>query len=192
MPKVTRIDVPKIPNSELAFEESDGYVSIEAENYQQAKGTDKIHWQVIPDLGKTKSAVTTFPESAYPATADSVYLEYAIDFKTTGDFEVSVLVSPTLNFNANKGLRYAISFDGGKEQVVNINGAYRGELGRWQADRIIITKTKFEISKPSVHWLRFRILEPGIVLQKIIIDTGGLKPSYLGAPQSKLVKRWNQ
>jgi len=189
MPLVTRVETPDIPNSEMVFKEADGYVSIEAANYQQANGTNKIHWEVIPDLGKTESAVTTFPQNAYPAATDSVYLEYAVNLKTTGDFDVSVLVSPTLNFNANKGLRYAISFDGGKEEVVNFNGAYRGELGKWQADRIIITKTKFEFNKPGMHKLRFRVLEPGIVLQKILIDTGGLKPSYLGPPQSKLVKQ---
>jgi hypothetical protein len=30
-------------------------------------------------------------------------------------------------------------------------------------------------------------LEPGIVLEKILIDAGGLKPSYLGAPESSRV-----
>ena len=29
-----------------------------------------------------------------------------------------------------------------------------------------------------------KTLEAGIVLEKILIDTGGLKPSYLGAPES--------
>jgi len=41
---------------------------------------------------------------------------------------------------------------------------------------------------PGLHRLRFRVLDPGMVLQKILIDTGGLKPSDLGAPQSKQVK----
>jgi hypothetical protein len=38
--------------------------------------------------------------------------------------------------------------------------------------------------KSGKHTLRFRILDAGIVLEKILIDTGGLKPSYLGAPES--------
>ncbi len=186
MPPVTRIEVPEISKSGMVFHESDGYVSIEAENYQKAKGNDRIKWEVIPDLGKTVSAVTTFPQNQYPAASDSVYLEYAINFKTTGVFEVSVLVSPTLNFNANKGLRYAISFDGGKEQVVNFNQKYTWEINRWQANRVNQTKTKHNIESAGIHELRFRILEPGIVLQKILINTGGLKPSYLGPPQSEL------
>ena len=188
MPVVERLEMPEVLNEELAFREADGYVSIEAANYQKAKGTETIKWKVIPDLGKTVSAVTTFPQNAYPGENDEVYLEYAVDFTSIGDFEVQVLVSPTLNFNANKGLRYAVSFDGGPEQVVNINGKYRGELGPWQANRIIKTSTNHKINKAGLHRLRIRVLEPGIVLQKIMIDTGSLKPSYLGAPESERVK----
>ncbi|MCW0483285.1 glycosyl hydrolase 115 family protein [Gaoshiqia sediminis] len=188
MPEVKWVKVPEVTNEDLAFQEADGYVSIEAENYQMARGTDKIRWEVIPDLGKTLSGVTTFPQNEYPEENEQVYLEYAVDFESTGEFEVHVLVSTTLNFNANKGLRYAISFDGAEEQLVNINGAYRGELGEWQATRINQTSTKHQVDRAGLQRLRIRVLEPGIVLQKIMIDTGGLKPSYLGAPQSKLIK----
>lgn len=188
MPKVVRLEVPEIDGSELAFQEADGYVSIEAANYQLAKGTDKIHWEVIPHLGKTESGITTFPQNEYPESTDSVYLEYAVKFESAGEFDVNVMLSTTLNFNANKGLRYAISVDGGEEQIVNTNGAYRGELGKWQAVRINETITQHSIQNAGLHRLRIRMLEPGIVLQKILIDTGGLKPSFLGAPESKLVK----
>jgi hypothetical protein len=189
MPKVTKVEVPELPKLGLVFNESDGYVSIEAENYQKAKGTDKIRWEVIPDLGKTVSALTTFPPNDYPAETDSVYLEYAINFKSTGAFDVSVLISPSLNFNANKGLRYGISFDGGSEQIVNVNQTYtQRQIDTWLANRINQTTTKHLIATTGVHKLRIRVLEPGIVLQKIIIDTGGLKPSYLGPPQSMQTK----
>jgi len=187
MPKVVKVDVSVFPKSELAFNEADGYVSIEAEDYQSAKGTAKIHWEVIPELGKTVSAISTFPQNQYPTAKDSVYLEYAVNFKTTGEFDVNVLLSPTLAFNANKGLRYAISFDGGSEQTVNFNKSER-EINRWESQRINQTKTKFKVATPGIHRLRFRVLEPGIVLQKILINTGGLKQSYLGAPESKLSK----
>ncbi len=188
MPKVVRV-LDNYDNSNLVFEEADGYVSIEAANYQLAKGADKIHWEVIPDLGKTESAITTFPQNEYPTSKDSVYLDYAINFKSTGMFDVSVLVSPTLNFNANKGLRYAISVDGKKEQIININKDYKPwDMDKWQANRINITKSKLLIDTKGLHRLRIRVLEAGIVLQKIMIDTGGLKPGYLGAPQSKQLK----
>ncbi len=186
-PEVTRVEKHEPANSELAFTEADGYISIEAENFQGSKGTGTIHWEVIPSLGKTASGITTFPQNQYPAAGDSVYLDYNLNLKSTGKFTVSVLVSPSLNFNANKGLHYAISFDGGVEQIVNINHEYSvQEMEHWQANRINATKTIHSINNPGLHKLKIRVLEPGIVLQKILVDTGGLKPSFLGAPQSKL------
>ena len=182
MPKVTYIK--ETESSAKVFVEDQGYVAIEAENFARVHNAGKIHWEVIPDFGKTKSGVTTFPQNAYPTKNEEVYLEYDVEFKSTGTFELQLFLAPTLNFNDNKGLRYEVSFDGKNPQIVNFNGHYRGELGRWQAEHIIRSSTKHKIDQPGKHTLRFRVLEPGIVLQKILINTGGLKPAYLGAPQS--------
>ncbi|WP_295211203.1 glycosyl hydrolase 115 family protein [uncultured Chryseobacterium sp.] len=183
MPEVTYVSEADIPKEKI-FQEKNGYVSIEAEHFARMQNSDRIHWEVIPDFGKTKSGVTTFPQNAYPKADENVYLEYDINFESKGEFEVQLLLAPTLNFNHNKGLRYEISFDGQAPQVVNFNGHYKGELGRWQSEHIIRSMTKHQIAQPGKHTLRFRVLEPGIVLEKILVDTGGLKPSYLGAPES--------
>ncbi|MWB93125.1 glycosyhydrolase [Flavobacterium sp. GA093] len=169
------------------FAEKDGYVAIEAEHFSKANNSDKIHWEVIPDFGKTKSGITTFPQNKYPGNQENVFVEYEIDFVSTGEFNVELLLAPTLNFNSNKGLRYEVSFDGEKPQLINFNGHYRGELGKWQAEHLIHSNTKHTITKKGKHVLRFRVLDPGIVLQKILINTGGLKPSYLGPPESATI-----
>jgi hypothetical protein len=183
MPELTYVEAGKTAAKQ--FTEQDGYISIEAENFARSKETSTIHWTVIPDFGKTKSGVTTLPQNVYPKENEEIFLEYDVLFKSAGNVEVQALLAPTLNFNANKGLRYAVSFDGGKEEIVNFNGHYRGELGPWQAESIIKSSTKHTIAAPGKHTLRFRVLEPGIVLEKILINTGGLKPSYLGAPESR-------
>jgi hypothetical protein len=183
MPKVDY--VPEENNRQKIFIEADGYVSIEAEHFNRTNATDKLQWEIIPDLGKTKSGVTVFPANTQIKDTDFVFLEYGFSTVSAGEFTINMLFSPTLNFNANKGLRYAVSIDGEPEQIVNINGHYRGELGQWQAESIIKTSTKHNVSK-GLHTLRFRVLETGIILQKILIDAGGLKPSYLGAPESKI------
>ncbi|KFE99063.1 glycosyl hydrolase 115 family protein [Chryseobacterium luteum] len=183
MPEVTYVSEANVPK-EKVFQEKNGYVSIEAENFARMNNSNRIHWEVIPDFGKTKSGITTFPQNVYPKPDENIYLEYDINFESKGEFEVQLLLAPTLNYNHNKGLRYEISFDGGTSQTVNFNGHYKGELGQWQSEHIIKSITKHQISQPGKHTLRFRVLEPGIVLEKILINTGGLKPSYLGAPES--------
>ena len=186
MPKVEYI-MQTAQYKEKVFEEADGYVSIEAENYSRHQSEGNIEWTVIPHFGKTLSGITTLPVTSSPENK-SVYLEYDMDLKTIGEGKLIILTAPTLNFNSNRGLRYAVSIDGGEEQVVNINGHYKGELGKWQAESIIETSSKFKISTTGRHTIRFRVLDAGIVLQKIMLDMVGLKPSYLGAPQSQYTK----
>lgn len=187
MPAVKRIRERRMASIPPVFVEKEGYVSIEAPHYTRFADNEKARWIIIPDLGKTLSGVTVrIPHGDLEAAP--CYLEYDMELTTTGEVRVEVLVSPTLNFNGNRGLRYAVSFDGGKEQIVNFNGHYRGELGQWQAESIIKTSTTHHISEAGRHTLRFRVLDPGIVLQKIMVDTGGLKPSWLGAPESERMK----
>lgn len=185
LPDVKYISAKEAVSAKV-FLEKKGYVSIMAEHFSKVNPSKRTHWEVIPDFGKTLSGLTTFPQNSYPAADENLFAEYEINFESTGEFNVDLLLAPTLNFNNNKGLRYEISFDGEKPQTVNFNGHYRGELGKWQAEHLIHSSTQHIISKAGKHTLRFRVLDPGIVLQKILIDTGGLKPSYLGAPESEI------
>ena len=181
MPALVRVE----PTNKGIFTEKDGYISMEAANFSRKNESANVRWEIIPNLGKTLSGITTFPQNYYPNSNENIYLEYDFQLESEGEFPVYILVSPTLNFNENKGLRYAVSVDGQQEQIVNINDKYDvRKMERWQAKSINQTITKHNFSKKGKHTLRFRVLEPGIVLQKIMIDTGGLKPSYLGAPES--------
>jgi hypothetical protein len=185
MPKVEYVDGEE--PAAKTFIESEGYISIEAEDFAASRGNTEMSWEVIPWLGRTRSGVTTMPANAYPKEKDNVYIEYSVQTASAGEATVNVWLAPTLNFNANKGLRYALSVDGGPEEVVNFNGHYKGELGPWQGFRIIQTPTKLNFGAAGRHTLRVRVLEPGIVFEKIMIDFGGLKPSYLGAPESAYI-----
>jgi hypothetical protein len=181
MPTVARVEPSA--SSDLFFLEKDGCVSMEAHHFARSQGTDAIHWEVIPDLGRTGSGVTTFPANVYPKATDSVYLEYDFQSVTTGEVEVQIFLAPTLNFNGNKGLRYALSFDGGPETLVNFNGHYDGSLGRWQGERVIKSFSRLSLPTSGRHTLRIRVLDSGVVLEKILVDFGGVLPSYLGAPE---------
>ena len=179
MPDVVRLPEPSpdIP----VFAETDGYVSIEAEHFTRSSEGADIRWIIIPGLGRTLSAVTTMPCTASPDT--ETYLEYDIDTQSAGEAKVTVRLSTTLNWN-DTGLRYALSVDGNEEVVVNFNGHYRGELAEWQRDHVIDSVVTLDFGQPGTHHLRFRPLDPTIVLQKLLLDFEGLKPSYLGPPET--------
>ena len=99
---------------------------------------------------------------------------------------VKAYVSPTLNFSGAKaGVRYAISLDDEAPQLVNIT-ADSSEAG-WNksvADNIRILSTTHRIDRAGDHVLKFWLVDPGVVLQKLVIDAGGDRPSYLGPPES--------
>ena len=56
---------------------------------------------------------------------------------------------------------------------------------RWVGNNIIIKISHHTISKPGKHIVKFWMVNPGVVLQKLVIDFGGVMPSYLGPPETK-------
>jgi hypothetical protein len=175
------------PGQVKDFVESDGYVSMEAEHYSKAVGTPQIHWQRIPDLGRTLSAMTPFPVTASSQTpaGNSPRLEYRVFLFHSGEVKVRAFLSPTLNFFNNQGLEYAISFDDELPQVVNIHANDTFQV--WEEsvrNNIKVLVSKHILNKAGEHVLKFWMKDPGVVLQKLVIETGEVPASYLGPPES--------
>jgi len=95
-----------------------------------------------------------------------------------------------LNFVPGRGLRLAISFDDAPPQTATlVAGNYSAQNGNrdWEAsvkDNARSVKTTFMLSSPGYHTLKLWMVDPGVVVQKLVVDLGGLKPSYLGPPES--------
>ncbi|UOQ64271.1 glycosyl hydrolase 115 family protein [Hymenobacter volaticus] len=173
------------------FVEADGYVSIDAEHYSKVVNGSVAKWQTIPDLGRTLSAVTTLPVTAptqLPA-ANTPHLEYRVQLTSSGPVTVQAYLAPTLNFVGGEGLRYAVSFDDEAPQIINLHTGMVADNGNrpWEkavAENIIIKESKHTLGKPGEHVLKFWRVDPGVVLEKLVVNLGGVKPSYLGPPES--------
>jgi hypothetical protein len=178
---------PAVRNASRGFVESNGYVSIEAEHYTRAVGTPAITWQRIPGLGRTLSAVTAFPVTAPGQTpgARSPHLEYRVDLADSGDVTVRAYLSPTLNFRSGSGLRYGVSIDDGPLEIVNMHqDSTTRTWEQWVSNNIVTATSRHHVAGGGVHILKFWMVDPGVVLQKLVVERGTPKPSYLGPPES--------
>src|SRR5215203_1564860 len=170
------------------FYEFDGCISIAAEHWTKAINTNNIKWKTIPDIGRTTSGITSFPVTTSlrigASTPRAEYEFYAYD---TGKFTVNLYFSPSLNFHNDEGLKYAVSIDNEKPQIISINKEDNNVTiwENWVANNIVIKKTQHRISSPGKHVLKYWLISGGVVLEQLIIDFGGLKPSYLGPPETK-------
>jgi hypothetical protein len=174
------------PNS---FFEKDGYVSIEAAHFTKAMNSSKIKWKIIPGVGRDGDGITTFPVTGGKKTFtnDNPCLQYDIYIYDTGTVKLNAYFSPTLNFeNDSTGLQYAISVDNDKQQIVSINKDDKNERmwEKWVANNIIIKTTEHRILQPGKHTVKYWMISPAVILQKMVLDFGGVKPSYLGPPET--------
>jgi hypothetical protein len=78
-----------------------------------------------------------------------------------------------------------VSIDDGPVQEVNVHGdeseQYWNKLVSEGVARFVTTH---RVERPGRHTVKFWALDPGLVLQRLVIDAGGLQPSYLGPPES--------
>jgi hypothetical protein len=175
------------------FVEAGGQVTMDADHYSRAVGSG-VGWKVIPGIGRTSDGVTPTPVTAARQTPGGAgpRLEYTMTLFTTGQVKVSALLSPRNNVLPTDGLGYAVSIDDEMPQKVNVTavtGANDTTMNRqWErntSDNVNVTTTTHTIAKPGVHTLKFWMVDPTVVLQRLVVDTGGLIPSYLGPPESR-------
>lgn len=169
------------------FVEINGYVSMEAAHFSRAVGNEEVSWQVVPDLGKTGSAVTPLPGTApdQEPGGNSPHLEYKIHLFDTGEVVVKAFLSPTLNLHNDQGLRYAVSIDDEAPQIIHLHTDTSEEAwNKHVADNIRVLTSRHRIRKPGKHVLKFWMVDPGVVLQKLVVETREQGYSYLGPPES--------
>ncbi len=170
------------------FVESSGVIAIEAAHHSRAVGANGLTWHAIPNLGRTHSGVTAFPVTSAPQQpGKGPYLEYPIHLFEPGEVEIQFLLSPTLDFRGEGGLRFAVSIDDEAPQLVNVHegGVTEREWERAVADNAWVTSSRHRITAPGPHLVRLWLVDPGLVFQRLHVIRGELPPSYLGPPESQ-------
>lgn len=181
-------------NSEgnYVFSESDGVVSMETEHfYDKTDGADS-KWTVIPNMGRTLSGIALMP---YDRPTDGGKLSYRMRVDTDADsLDVRVIVKSTLAFKNPEGHKFAVGFEGAEDVEINFNHNLNENPENVYtvfyptvARRVIENKVRLKTpakSPDGTYTLTLRPLDPAIVFEKIVVDCGGYKDSYLYMDES--------
>ncbi|WP_277510997.1 glycosyl hydrolase 115 family protein [Ereboglobus sp. PH5-5] len=194
---------PRVPSlDEIAglYVEDNGCVSIPAAGFHRKTENAKVKMRIIPNLGFEDVSVQlgdpTAPRHG-AANLKSPGLEY--DFYTFhhGSVDVYTYALPTFPLYSDTGFaghestniqtRFGICIDNGA--VLTPTSSSFEYAKDWYENVLrncAIKKTTLHISKPGRHTLRVICGDPGIVLQKIVIDLGGMKRAYMGPPSTRV------
>jgi len=169
-----------------AFVETDGHIAIDAPHFARAIGQGGVEWRDLGGLGRTTGGVTTFPVLApdsIPGGA-SPRLTYDLQFSAPRDVTIEFHCAPSLDFQPGEGLRFAWSLGDGEPRVVKLDTMQSNRT--WEqavAESVRKVTVKARVT-PGHNVLSFWRVTPGVVLERIVVDAGGLRPSYLGPPES--------
>ncbi|MBD2757093.1 glycosyl hydrolase 115 family protein [Spirosoma validum] len=171
----------------ISVQDTKQRISIAADQFTKAVNTNGVTWKVLPDHGRTGSAITPFPVTATEQKpgGNSPQLQYDVVMDRESEFAINAYFSPTLNlFRDENGLQYGMSVDDEIPQIISLNKedktSDKGIWNKWVSENIIIKSTTHKIAKAGRHTVKFWMVNPGVVLQKLVLDFGGSEKSYLG------------
>jgi len=165
------------------YVESHGYVSIEAEHFKSSKSQGGAAWEIVKGLGRSGDSVTVLPAHVASVTESaeiaqkSPSLEYPLHLFSSGKAQLTFDCLPTKAVHPRQGVRLAYSIDDGQPQIVN------GQGGDVLSNLRRLTAT-VTIPAPGQHTLKIWMVDPGIVLDKLVLSFVPLKETYLGPPES--------
>jgi hypothetical protein len=180
-----------LPANAAGFVESNRTIAIEAPHFSRAINDEKTSWRVLPDFGRTLGGVTSFPVKAPPLVpgGNSPHLEYDVYLLSSGEISIELQCAPSLDFQPDHDLQLAVSFDNEPPHVEKL-GTW-ATLQTWEravGDGVRRVTTSLSVAQPGHHVLKFWLVTPGVVLERIVLNAGGVRPSYLGPPESPRTK----
>jgi hypothetical protein len=184
------------------FLEANHLVSLEAEHFTRQTSVDSVHWDKVPGFGETLSGMTIFPVTTasleLPQPAPT--LEYRMYLFDSGKCDVEAILAPTNNFVPGRGLRFAISID--DQPALVVDALADNSQKAWEeavSNGVRKVTSTLTVDTPGYHTLKVRMIDPGVVLEKLVVGFANptarypgsaganqhmIPDSYLGPPES--------
>ncbi len=183
--RLARWTPPATPRAPVPSPARDTFLAVDAADFSANPPASGARWQIIPGLGRTGRAVTVLPAmNRSVALTDAARLAPRLDFPFTfpraGEFTLRAYLLPTHPL-AGTALRFAVALDDAPPRLVSLEVGDGGpNWARGVLDATRLATAPLSVSTSGPHVLRIFALDPGVVLDRLVIDLGGLTPSYLG------------
>ncbi|OKS84606.1 glycosyl hydrolase 115 family protein [Mucilaginibacter polytrichastri] len=196
----TKVDIKvtgfrPLPGREVpkGFIESGGVIAIEAEHFSKNISNNERQWIKVEDYGLTLSGMRASAPANEPAATPlqtAPCLEYPIYLFSKDTAQITLVTSPLLNIMPGRDIKIAVSVD--EEQpvyVTNVPDKFKVHWSNPAWAQTVVNQArqssvKLRFKKPGRHTLKVWMIDPGVIVEKVIINTGGLKSSYLGPNES--------
>jgi hypothetical protein len=179
----------KAPANFKGHVEAAGVVSIEAEHFAPPPESSSTY-MTIPEYGRTLSGVKLPPKTPSQQPGQGPVLVYPFyTFTNASAASLTVYLSSSDNANPTSPNRYSFSVDGGSlttVQPVPLTDGSKDPPGWGDAvtQNAWVKTSSLGRRGAGAHTLRIWLLEPTMVLTKVVVDVGGLKTSWMGPPES--------
>ena len=196
MPSVRlQLNNTELPSSfNSGFVETAGYVAFEAEHYTRLTPANNVSITVLPHYGRTKSAVklsSSLAEGLTPETAPLLEYDFYTFTNTTAakGLNVTLILTPTLNINPKLPLAYVAQIDDlpkQRRQYVIDQPQPKFPVG-WEeavAQSAWLNTTSWGAVEAGKHTLKLWLVEANVIVQKVVLDLGGVRKSHNGPPES--------
>lgn len=185
---------PQTPSAEELhgkYVEKDGVVSICAGDFDRKRENDDIRIRKVMGLGYENVCVqlgeADKPRQDMWRTDIAPCAEYDFYTFNSGNVTVHVYALPLFPLDTRHDTRYGVMIDDGMVQWMTTSAKEYSSRWRLNVFRNSAVETfSANISGPGWHKLRLICADPGMVIQKVVLDFGGLRRSYLGPEPTRL------
>jgi hypothetical protein len=188
--RISKWEMPRYTRKPIPAPAAGGYVAVEAEHFTRKVDRAGAVWQVISGLGRTGDSVAVLPTNAPSIEVaklgtDAPRLDYELQLPRSGDFLLHINLLPTQPIVAGRGLRFGLAVDDDppREIVLQV-GDGSAAWAQGVLNETVVATAHIAVKSAGAHTLHIYGEDPGVVLDKLVIDCGGLQPSYLGPPEN--------
>ncbi|GKT48941.1 uncharacterized protein ColSpa_09122 [Colletotrichum spaethianum] len=166
------------------FAEADGYISIPAA-HRPPPG-----FRVFPDCGRTTAGAIAVEPTETDASSQLAYRFHV--FSQTAKPVLLLYFNMTLDLDPADPMTYELEVDGGTVQTHKLLPKTTDLPDGWfYAVQDCTWLQKHDLSesglRPGEHNVKIKLRHSNLIFEKLVVDLGGIKDSYLGPPPSPYI-----